>query len=299
LSNRPPSRIDLGKSKYGGPFTTEEVEDVKVFYEILKVLVSLGPVFYFALIDDTGLALGIHLSGDPFNSSVTSSRLDFGRILILCNGLLSPLVAVVTIPLCLCISHHFKSCSLHIFQNLRRIEIGVIMMLINMTFMLIVNIAAHTRSEDLNCMFQLDGSSPPFFSPPQMASMLFVQQVLAGISRMLVDISFFEFICAQSPHTMRGMLIGLAYAMQSLFVLLGLVLQLPFVYWKYSYPSCGFVYYSMNVVIGIISFITLAWIVKEYKYRERDEPSREQQFVEDYYSKIVQEEELYIYGTIL
>ena len=26
-----PPRIDLGKSKYGGPFTTEEVEDVKTF----------------------------------------------------------------------------------------------------------------------------------------------------------------------------------------------------------------------------------------------------------------------------
>ena len=26
-----PSRLDLGKSKYGGPFTTEQVEDVKTF----------------------------------------------------------------------------------------------------------------------------------------------------------------------------------------------------------------------------------------------------------------------------
>ena len=33
-----PSRIDLGKSKYGGPFTTEEVEDVKTFFRILLVL---------------------------------------------------------------------------------------------------------------------------------------------------------------------------------------------------------------------------------------------------------------------
>ena len=27
-----PSRIDLGKTKYGGPFTTEQVEDVKTFF---------------------------------------------------------------------------------------------------------------------------------------------------------------------------------------------------------------------------------------------------------------------------
>ena len=33
-----PSRIDLGKTKYGGPFTTEEVEDVKTFFRILTLL---------------------------------------------------------------------------------------------------------------------------------------------------------------------------------------------------------------------------------------------------------------------
>ena len=32
-----PSRIDFGKRKYGGPFTTKEVEDVKAFWGILKV----------------------------------------------------------------------------------------------------------------------------------------------------------------------------------------------------------------------------------------------------------------------
>jgi peptide/histidine transporter 3/4 len=31
-----PSRIDFGKSKYGGPFTTEQVEDVKTFLRVLS-----------------------------------------------------------------------------------------------------------------------------------------------------------------------------------------------------------------------------------------------------------------------
>lgn len=37
-----PSRLDLGKTKYGGPFSTEEVEDVKTFIATTMVLVSLG-----------------------------------------------------------------------------------------------------------------------------------------------------------------------------------------------------------------------------------------------------------------
>ena len=38
-----PPRIDLGKNKYGGPFTTEEVEDTKSFFRILpSSLLSTG-----------------------------------------------------------------------------------------------------------------------------------------------------------------------------------------------------------------------------------------------------------------
>ena len=49
-----PPRIDLGKHKYGGPFTTEEVEDTKTFFSILLLLVSL---------------FGFHLSGNGFTVS--------------------------------------------------------------------------------------------------------------------------------------------------------------------------------------------------------------------------------------
>ena len=40
-----PSRIDFAKSRYGGPFTTEEVEDVKAFLRIFTLLLSLGATF--------------------------------------------------------------------------------------------------------------------------------------------------------------------------------------------------------------------------------------------------------------
>ena len=86
------------------------------------------------------------------------------------------------------------------------------------------------------------------------------------------------------------MLIGLSFTIRGLFILLGLGLQVPFLYWKYSYPDCGFVYYSMNILLGVVSFILLVWVVKRYKYRERDEPSRERQFAEEYYSRNIQRE---------
>ena len=36
-----PSRIDLGKDKYGGPFTVEEVEDVKTFFRIIPLFIAI------------------------------------------------------------------------------------------------------------------------------------------------------------------------------------------------------------------------------------------------------------------
>ena len=50
-----PSRIDLGKSKYGGPFTTEEVEDTKTFFGILLLLLSM---------------IGFHLSGHGYSIEI-------------------------------------------------------------------------------------------------------------------------------------------------------------------------------------------------------------------------------------
>ena len=48
-----PHRIDLGKNKYGGPFTNEEVEDTKTFLSILPLLLCL---------------FGYHLAGDGYSA---------------------------------------------------------------------------------------------------------------------------------------------------------------------------------------------------------------------------------------
>ena len=41
-----PSRVDLGKSKYGGPFTAEQVEDVKTILRLLVIIMSLSFVVF-------------------------------------------------------------------------------------------------------------------------------------------------------------------------------------------------------------------------------------------------------------
>ena len=52
--NKTPSRIDLSKQKYGGPFTEEEVEDTKTFWRIVTVLLSTFGIFipFYTIIID-------------------------------------------------------------------------------------------------------------------------------------------------------------------------------------------------------------------------------------------------------
>ena len=84
-----PRRIDLGKNKYGGPFTNEEVEDTKTFLRILPLLLCL---------------FGFHLAGDGYSAPEQLQRTSCPSLpvllLIVYNPLhLSTLVSVVGIPL--------------------------------------------------------------------------------------------------------------------------------------------------------------------------------------------------------
>ena len=269
-----PFGLDLGKSKYGGPFTTEEVEDVKVFYEILKVLLVTGPLLYLTSLCDDYFKFEFQLQAYKTTTNFVSSQLYD----------VQNLFAFVAIPLYLILCRCTKLCSRPIFKILTKMELATALLLVSMLCALAVNIASHSQNEGLSCMFQQSGEDFSLL----FVSLTIIEQVLAG-SVLLIYICLYEFICAQSPHSMRGMLIGVAYTIQGVFSLLYLILRLPFSHWKYSYPSCGLVYYSMNIVIGVASFILFTWVARRYKYRERNEPSRERQFAEEYYSNIQQE----------
>ena len=62
-----PSRLDLGKEQYGGPFTTEEVEDVKTFF---RLIVLLGILFGYHVSSD-GVAISHYVQKhDCLSSSI-------------------------------------------------------------------------------------------------------------------------------------------------------------------------------------------------------------------------------------
>ena len=84
-----PSRLDFGKQKYHGPFTTEEVEDVKVNLRMLLVLLILGPVFLL----ETSTSMN-----HSFHSRKHSYIGSQAQFVFLDYGLLSPLLINALVP---------------------------------------------------------------------------------------------------------------------------------------------------------------------------------------------------------
>ena len=62
-----PSRLDLGKTKYGGPFTVEQVEDVKT---LLRILALTAPLWlsFFSFKMQSRIVNNIVLKADPFGN---------------------------------------------------------------------------------------------------------------------------------------------------------------------------------------------------------------------------------------
>ena len=291
-----PSRLDLGKEKYGGPFTTEQVEDVKAFLGIFKVLLALGPLF--AAERSVSFLLPLfskHLfrifypcsfSNEAFPSFIIIPVLVFYIVL------LRPFVRD------------------YIPGMLKRIGLGMILMVTPILCFFILDTIVHTAavSNNIEACF-LTGASFSFIEEslrnnssigesPIINSAVLLIPIFASITgSMIFYIAIYEFIYAQSPHSMKGLMIGTFFAIRGTFQLLGaLVFIFPFLAWKStsSFPSCGFVYYLVNMVVALFGMIVYIWIARKYQNRQRDEPDNIYRYAEEYYEK-AQDEPNYDY----
>ena len=277
-----PSRLDLGKEKYGGPFTTEQVENVTVFLGLLRILLSLGPLFAvesstFALLS----VFTIHLSGN-FSLCI---RYHPSLVPFVTNGILpSFLTLCLMILYILFLRHLLCNC----FRGmLKRMTLGMVLLIVPNICFFILDTIGHTRirSHNVGCFLVPSPTDDPLQINPLY---LFIPLFCSSSGYVISYIAVYDFLCAQSPHSMKGLLIGTLFAIRGIFQLLGaLVIMFPFLGWKLSssFPSCGFAYYLVNIAVAIVGFVAFLYVAKSYKYRQRDEPDNIFRYAEEYYSK--------------
>ena len=104
-----------------------------------------------------------------------------------------------------------------------------------------------------------------------------------------------EFISTQSPQSMKGLLVGVFFAIRGLFQFLNSITIIP-LSMKHPWASgkmlehatvtnCGIVYLLLTCVCGAIGLILFSVVAKRYKYRRRDEGLFSQQEVEEIYDR--------------
>ena len=300
-----PSRLDLGKTKYGGPFTMRQVEDIKAFLGILKVLLVLCPAFLLQTVMKSTLpAFARH--GNFFltimfqNGSAKPRQVyveGFFRHTIISNGLLSSTLVVVCIPLYLwCVRPRILY---HIPGFFKRIGVGMVLIILSLLCALVMDVVVHIQKvEDAHCMFvsytkhfmrykiESDYPDSPLF---QNVYFLVSQYTLSALVDMLLDITVLEFICSQSPYSMKGLVFGLFFLLKSLFQAVAVIMVVPYGrYWPTSNYAlhCGSGFYLVNILLAVLTLCLFSCEARRYKYRIVNESSREYQYAEDYYSNI-------------
>ena len=87
---------------------------------------------------------------------------------------------------------------------------------------------------------------------------------------------------------MKRLVIGTFFAIKGVPQLLGVVIiYAPIAFgWNIvcSFPSCGFVYYLINAIIALIGIVAYTCVVRQYQYRERDEPDNTYHYAEEHYA---------------
>ena len=257
-----PSRIDLGKSKYGGPFTSEEVDNVKMLFQLIAVLASLLGIFFVSFSVNIDM---YHRIAIVANSSVLIPGL-YDLVMV---GVYILLFLFLFLPCC-------HKC---LPKMLKRIWIGAVFTVASALSMILIGpiTSEHAENEELPCVVTLN----PY--------LVLIPMTLCAGSYIVLTISIFEFIVAQSPQTMKGMLIGLYYTFR--FGLAGLFVLADYHVFKRYYPthnnvlSCPTTHFVVVTFTGILSLLVYTIVAYKYKPRERDEVVNVHIFAEEYYTK--------------
>ena len=285
-----PPRIDLGKNKYGGPFTTEEVEDTKSFFRILFLLFSL---------------LGFHLSGHGYSTvqQLMMSECPNTWLLILIGDPmnLTTIVIFIGIPLYQQINARYRQ--RYIPNIFKRMGLGLLCCLLKVIIELTLQVTQQFHATEqcrnnviplVNCYriiskvkfnqtcvsaFSIEDCRP---GNSIFLILLVVPQVLQGLSFLLVFLSAIEFICAQAPLRLKGLLIGLWYASLSVHYLL---VEVPDIYIPLTDGTTREVFQEVKAFLIALSLIFFAYVSGRYRYRVRDEVVNEQYLIEEIYER--------------
>ena len=285
IDEEEPSRLDYGKHKFGGPFTEEEVEDVKTILRLLPLFLST-----FGALVANNLAYKDH-----FQAHIISTAGELLPCVERLQKFTAYLSAIVLIPF-------YRFIVLPLLQNripslMKRVGTGFVLYFIGTLLDLTLDTIGHLHSNNTHCMFDTNSTSANSGSVntlPIPLYWLILSDIIYGIGAAIVLVTTIEFVQAQSPNSMRGVMMGACILLFFSSTAVNYGLELLLRHFSNATPSCGFYYYLVLSILIMLSLVLFTIAAKRYKLRERERHVNIQAIVEEHYERYMDQEEEYL-----
>lgn len=239
---------EMASTKPFMPYTADQLYDVRGFFRLCPILL---PYFVIMIGNVTTITLAMFAVHLNWNGDEAPEHC----FAVMTIGNL-PGITVVFIVLL----YHFIIYPMfhkYIPSMLTRLIIGIIFFAASTSCCLIIDLIGHHHSS-VKSVFKdtaFDNSIVTLNIPFIWAM---IPGLLSGVANFTVTASMYEFICAQAPYGMKGLLVGLKYGTAGMGVLLGFATLLVF---RGLHEQLDYIYYLLNILVFVISII----IVLVYK----------------------------------
>ena len=253
-----PSRIDLGKSKYGGPFTTEQVENVKTVLRLLTISVPI--LFEFLCFTLLGEKMGkIDLIPD-LNVCATYVVHQFTNSIFWYGCLATFVYEFLLYPF---VQNRLPS----ILKRIGGLSLLATLVTFICFILKLVQYLIHSSETVTEWIVQI------------------LHQSTTGVLFQLLMNLILQFISAQSPYNMRGLLLSLVVVLA---IVLGGIQAVFGHYMKNGFCEhnwCSLIAFSVKTVFCFIGFLLFCVVARWYKKRVRDDDYSPQRVVEEVYDR--------------
>ena len=294
-----PNRFDYAKTQFGGPYTTEQVEGVKTF---LRMLLLMSPAILI-LASWLLTALNLEELEDHLKSSSTINKC--GQTLIGFFGYDNRFLPMWFIVINEFLIHPIFV-TFHNFccKTLRRIAIGTLLGLVLSLVLMSLEIAGHELLHPkVPCLFLINSDAlndlnTTEFLPIGYLPVAIPTNFILALQRVLFATGAWEFICAQAPYSMRGLLIGAVWSTIAIAVALVDAISIGWYFGWNKHPTdstiinkigCEGFYFLSVFLLGLLGLVLFCAAMCSYRPRKReeDEDHQQQQLLEEIFDREV------------
>lgn len=278
--NTIPSRIDLGKEKYGGPFSEEEVEDVKSFFRLIPLIVCLCLAPLGAVTNS--VTQQRHMQRAPNDNLILLTVQQAMETSFISIGI--PVYYFIAKPLLCKYTHRYFP------GSIKLLGASFIALLAGTLGLMIIEIIGHTQDPTAKCQFEATAGGNTSTTIPIPYYWALGAFGLRALGRVIPYLVLRKFVIAQAPNPMKGLLYGLIYAFTGITQTIGQQLMPIFRRASFGSLNCGFYYYLAQSVVCTVLFLVYLGVAKWYRLRTRNKPVHIHQIVESHIERYMDQE---------